>query len=120
MIDIITLPVVFENKNIDSRHRLCILAAQRAKQIVQATTSSPDTKYEQATTIALEEILEDKVAFVSGKEAVKAKKEAKRAKAEEIRTSWAKMAKEGELVTEIKKDLSVYVDDSETKEPLGQ
>jgi DNA-directed RNA polymerase subunit omega len=119
MIDIITLPIVFENKKIDSRHRLCILAAQRAKQIVQATTSSPDTKYEQATTIALEEILENKVVFVSGKEAVEAKKESKRVKAEELRT-WARMAKEGELVTEIKKELSVYVDDSGIKEAVGQ
>jgi DNA-directed RNA polymerase subunit omega len=119
MIDIITLPIVFENNKIDSRHRLCILAAQRAKQIVQATTSTPDTKYEQATTIALEEILENKVVFVSGKEAVEAKKEAKRMNSEELRT-WARMAKEGELVTEINKDLNVYVDDSGTKEPVGQ
>ena len=119
MIDIITLPIVFKNKKVDSRHRLCILAAQRAKQVVQATTSSPDTKYEAATTIALEEILENKVVFISGKEAVEAKKEAKRAKAEELRT-WARMAKEGELVTEIKKDLSVYVDDSGIEEAGGQ
>jgi DNA-directed RNA polymerase subunit omega len=119
MIDIITLPIVCENKKIDSRYRLSILAAQRARQIIQATTSSSDTKYEKATTIALEEILENKMAFVFGKEAREAQKEAKRVRAEELRT-WARIAKEGELVTEIKKELSVYVDDSGTKEPVGQ
>lgn len=118
MIDIITLPIVIENKKIDSRHRLCILAAQRARHLIQSTTSSPDTKYEEATTIALEELLENKVAFVSGKDAVEGKKEAKRVKSEELRT-WARMAKEGELVTEIKKDLSVSVDDSGIEEGAG-
>lgn len=115
MINIISLPIVVENKKIDSPHRLAILGAQRARQIIQATTSSSDTKYEKATTVALEEILENKVTFVVGKEARDAKKEAKRVRAEELRT-WARIAKEGELVTEIKKELSVLVDDSAIKE----
>jgi len=119
MIDIITLPIVIENRKIDSPHRLSILAAQRARQIIQATTSPTDTKYEKATTIALEEILENKVAFVSGKEALQAQKEAKRIRAEELRT-WARIAKEGELVTEIKKELSTFIDDSLVKETISE
>jgi DNA-directed RNA polymerase subunit omega len=115
MIDIISLPIVIENKKIDSPHRLSILAAQRARQIIQATNSPAYTRYEKATTIALEELLENKVVFFSGKEALEAQKESKRARAEELRT-WARIAKEAELVTEIKKELSVHVDDSETIE----
>lgn len=116
MIDVITVPIVIENKKIDSQHRLSILAVQRARQIIQATTSPIDTRYEKATTIALEEILENKVVFVIGKEAIAAQKDAKRARAEELR-AWEKMARDGDLATEIKKDLSVYVDDSTAKEP---
>ncbi|MBI1823336.1 MAG: DNA-directed RNA polymerase subunit omega [Nitrospirae bacterium] len=111
MIDIITMPIIIENKKIDSRHRLSILGSQRAKQIIQATTSSSDTRYEKATTVALEEILENKVHFVSGKEAITAQKDAKRVRDEELRT-WARMAKEGELVTEIKKEVAVYKGES--------
>ncbi|MHB8481750.1 MAG: DNA-directed RNA polymerase subunit omega [Nitrospiria bacterium] len=119
MLDIISLPIVIENKKIDSRHRLVIIAAQRAKQIIEAPTAPIDTRYEKATSVAIEEILEGKVGFFTGKEARQAQREAKRVREEEMKTQ-AMIAKEGEMVTEIKKDLSVYVDDSVIKEPEGQ
>ncbi|MBI1822059.1 MAG: DNA-directed RNA polymerase subunit omega [Nitrospirae bacterium] len=118
MLDIISLPIVIENKKIDSRHRLVIIAAQRAKQIIEAPTAPIDTRYEKATSVSVEEILENKVVFFTGKEARQAQKEAKRVREEEMKTQ-AMIAKEGEMVTEIKKDLSVYVDDSLVKEPEG-
>jgi len=107
--DIISVPIVIENKKIDSPHRLIILAAQRAKQIFQATHSSTETIYAKVTTIALEEILEGRVTFLLGKGARTAQNEAKRARADELRT-WGNMAKQADLLTEIKKELSVYVD----------
>ena len=119
MLDIISLPIVIENKKIDSRHRLVIIAAQRAKQIIEAPTAPVDTRYEKATSVAIEEILENKVVFFTGKEARQAQREAKRVREEEMKTQ-AMIAKEGEMVTEIKKDLSVYVDDSVVKEPEGE
>ena len=119
MLDIISLPIVVESKKIDSRHRLVIMAAQRARQIVEAPTAPIDTKYEKATTVSIEEILENKVPFFTGREARQAQKEAKRMREEELKTQ-AMIAKEGEMITEIKKELSVYVDDSVVKEPEGE
>ncbi|MFI5304296.1 MAG: DNA-directed RNA polymerase subunit omega [Nitrospiria bacterium] len=115
MIDIISVPFVIKNKNIDSPFRLSILAAQRARQIIQATTSPTETKYEKACTIALEEVLEGKVVFVLGKQAIKAKREARRVKAEELK-SWVRTAKDGELVTSLKQEESSYVAAAEVKE----
>ena len=119
MLDIISLPIVIENKKMDSRHRLVIIAAQRAKQIIEAPTAPTDTRYEKATSVAIEEILENKVPFLTGKDARQAQREAKRVREEEMKTQ-AMIAKEGEMVTEIKKDLNVYVDDSVIKEPEGE
>jgi DNA-directed RNA polymerase subunit omega len=119
MQDIITLPIVLENKKIDSRHRLVIMAAQRARQIIESPTAPANTRYEKATTVAVEEILENRVVFYTGKDARQAQKEAKRVREEELKTQ-AMIAREGEMVTEIKKDLSVYVDDSGIKEPEGE
>ncbi|HXN06809.1 MAG TPA: DNA-directed RNA polymerase subunit omega [Nitrospiria bacterium] len=114
----ISLPIVLESKKIDSRHRLVIMAAQRARQIIEAPTAPVDTRYDQASTIAIEEILENKVAFFVGKDARQAQNEAKRMREEEMKTQ-AMMAKEGEIASEIKKDLSIFVDDSKTAEPEG-
>lgn len=119
MLDIISLPIILENKKIDSRHRLVIMAAQRARQIVEAPTAPVDTKYEKATTVSIEEILENKVIFFIGRDARQAQREAKRVREEELKTQ-AMIAKEGEMITEIKKELSVYVDDSAVKEPEGE
>ena len=117
--EIISLPIVLENKKFDSRHRLVIMAAQRARQIIEAPTAPINTRYEQATTIAIEDILDNRVAFLTGKEARLSQREAKRAREEEMK-SQAMMAKEGEIASEIKKDLSVYVDDSKLSEPEGE
>ena len=119
MLDIISLPIVVENKKIDSRHRLVIMASQRARQIVEAPTAPVDTRYEKPTTVSIEEIMENRVTFFTGKEARQAMREAKRLREEEMKTQ-AMIAKEGEMITEIKKELSVYVDDSGVREPEGE
>jgi DNA-directed RNA polymerase subunit omega len=119
MLEIISLPIVIENKKIDSRHRLVIMAAQRARQIVEAPTAPVDTRYEKATTVSIEEILENNVNFFTGRDARQAKREAKRVREEELKTQ-AMIAKEGEMITEIKKELTVYVDDSGVREPEGE
>jgi DNA-directed RNA polymerase subunit omega len=92
----------------DSRHRLTIIAAQRAKHILQGSRHTP-SRFTKETTIALNEVLLGQVSYLIGQEARDAMKEAKRGKEGEMERV-ALMT--GDDAKEIKKELSVYVDDS--------
>lgn len=66
--EVVTDPVEFDPKDIppiDSKYRLILLAAQRAKQIQRNATPrvDRDPRKIKPTTIALEEFAEDKVNF---------------------------------------------------------
>ena len=108
MIDMLRLLPQYSADEFDSRHRLSIVAAQRAKHILQGSRHgvSPFTK---DTTIALDEVLRGQIKFLVGQEARDAMKEAKRGKEGEMERI-AVMT--GDDAKEIKKELSVYVDDS--------
>lgn len=110
MFDAISLLPVYDHSQIDSRHRLVIATSQRAKHLMQGARPLGQSKYAKATSIALDEMLQQKVAFLTGKEAQKAIKEAKRGKDSEMERIAVAAARED--VREIKKELSVYVDDS--------
>ena len=90
---------------VGSRSRLVIVSAQRARQFMQGIPSSIVTKL---STIH--------VKFLVGKDARQAMKEAKKQRERELeRLAVARVA--GEDASEIKKDLSVMVDDSKPVEP---
>lgn len=110
MIDAISLLPVYDHSQIDSRHRLVIATSQRAKHLMQGARPIGQSKYAKATSIALDEMLHQKVAFLTGKEARQAIKEAKRGKDSEMERIAVAAARED--AREIKKELSVYVDDS--------
>jgi DNA-directed RNA polymerase subunit omega len=100
-----------EEPGLQSRSRLVIVAAQRARQIMQGAPPAMPTKHTKPTTIALEEVLKNQVQFLIGKDARQAMKEAKKQRERELeRLTVARVA--GEDAKEIKKDLSVIVDDS--------
>ena len=112
--EIISLPIEMNKiENIDSRYRLVILAAQRARQMMEGSRPVAETRYTKATTIGLEEVLGEKVEFVTGKDARVAQREARRLREEEIK-SRALLEKEEDLATEIKKDLSIYLAERKT------
>lgn len=92
----------------DSRHRLTIIAAQRAKHIVQGSRHAP-SRFTKETTIALDEVLRGQVTYLVGQQAREAMKESKRGKEGEMERI-ALMT--GDDAKEIKKELSVYVDDT--------
>ncbi len=82
---------------------------------MEGRTPQVETRYKKPTTIALQEYLEGKLEFYTGEEARTAQREARRLQDEEMR-SRALKARERDINTEVKKELSVYVDDSERKE----
>lgn len=108
MIDMLRLLPQYTIDEFDSRHRLSIVAAQRAKHIVQGSRhgAAPFTK---ETTIALDEVLRGQIKYLVGQEARDAMKESKRGKEGEMERI-ALMT--GDDAKEIKKELSVYADDT--------
>ncbi len=117
MIDMLSLLPQYSPDQFDSRHRLVIVAAQRAKHILQGSPHGA-SRYTKETTVALDEVLRSGVKYLVGKEARDAVKEAKRGKEGETERI-AMMT--GEDAREIKKELSVYVDDTpKTPEPEAE
>ena len=113
--DALSLLPEYQDLPIESRSRLVIIAAQRARQVMQGARPVITTKHTKPTTIALEEMLKGKVKFLVGKEARQAMKEARKQRERELeRLTLAHVA--GEDASEIKKDLSVIVDDSKPVE----
>lgn len=109
MIDMLSLLPQYTSDQFDSRHRLVIVAAQRAKHMLQGSRPSGVSRFTRETTVALDEVLRGDTKYLVGKEARDAMKEAKRGKEGETE----RMAiMTGEDAREIKKELSVYVDDS--------
>jgi len=52
---------------VDSAYRLVLMAAERAKQLAKGSKPRVQTNAKKPTTIAIEEILADKVKYTSGK-----------------------------------------------------
>jgi len=109
MIDMLNLLPQYKAGQFDSRHRLVIIAAQRAKHLIQGAKSAGPLRFAKETTSGLDEVLRDQVKYLTGKDARDAVKEAKRGKEGESERM-AMMT--GEDAREIKKELSVYVDDT--------
>ncbi|TAL10766.1 MAG: DNA-directed RNA polymerase subunit omega [Nitrospirae bacterium] len=109
--DALTLLPDYQKLSVESRSRLVIVAAQRARQLMQGARPALPTRHTKPTTIALEEMLKGKIHFLVGKEAQKAMKEARKQRERELeKLTMAQVA--GADAAEIKKDLSVVVDDS--------
>ena len=114
--EIIELPIDFERLPMDSRYRLVIIASQRAKQLMEGAKKLTGSPYTKETTVSLEEIIQNKVQFLVGKEARLAYREMKKIKEEDPRGG---MSSEEADSSEIKKDLSTQVDDSRLKSSEG-
>jgi len=113
--DALSLLPDYSKLSTESRSRLVIITAQRARQLMQGARPALPTRHTKPTTIALEEMLKGKIHFLVGKEAQKAMKEARKQRERELeKLTMAQVA--GTEAAEIKKDLSVVVDDSKPAE----
>ncbi|MBK5282076.1 MAG: DNA-directed RNA polymerase subunit omega [Nitrospiraceae bacterium] len=108
MIDMLRLLPQYAPGEFDSRHRLAIIAGQRAKHILQGSRHGA-SRFTKETTIALDEVLRGQIKYFVGQEARDAMKEAKRGKDGEMERI---ALITGDDAKEIKKELSVYVDDT--------
>jgi DNA-directed RNA polymerase subunit omega len=111
MTDMLALLPENSVKPFDSRHRLVIAASQRAKQLMQGSRPMAPSKFSKETTIGIEEMLQGRLEYLTAKDARQAMKDAKRVRETDFERL-ASHATLGEDAREIKKELSVYVDDS--------
>jgi len=111
--DIISLPIEYEKTKIDSRFRVISIASQRAKELAVGAQTKVKTKSKKVSTVALEETIENTVDFLIGEEAKKAREESKRF---DYRKLLEERKKElaGEGMSELEKDLKVYLNQKET------
>ncbi len=109
--DLIALPIDIPEEKIGSRYRLAILGAQRARQIMEGSPAVVPSRYLKPTSAGLVDILAGNLEFLSGKEARTAIREAKRQREEEAKSRALLDAKEEEIASEIRKDLSIYLEE---------
>ncbi len=108
--DALSLLPQHHQKEFDSRYRIVLIAAQRAKQLVRGAESSESSKFAKDTSVALEEVLGGNVPYLTGQEAKQAIRDARIASQRPIDP--ALYAPPDENAQEIKKELSVYIDDT--------
>jgi len=108
--DALSLLPQHHQKDFDSRYRIVLIAAQRAKQLVQGAESTTTSNFSKNTSKALEEVLQGRVPYLIGQEAKDAIRDAKLVNQRPIDP--ALYAQPDENAKEIKKELSVYIDDT--------
>jgi DNA-directed RNA polymerase subunit omega len=111
--DIISLPVEYDHKKIDGKFRLVAIASYRAKELSLGAKPKISTKSKKVTTIAIEEAIENKLDFVTGEEAVIAREKAGKFDYRKQIEESKKIAA-GEDLTELEKDLKVYLHEKGT------
>lgn len=116
--DMLPLLPEYTTDQFDSRHRLVLVAAQRAKQLMQGSKPVSALRFTKETTIALDEVLNHGIPYLRGKDARDALKEARKGREMENERMAMMTAEDAR---EIKKELSNYVDDSpKAPEPAAQ
>ncbi len=114
--DLISLPSEFDEKKIDGRYRLVIAVGKRARELYQGAQPKIDSKAVKMTTVALEEVISGFVRVLSGEDAVKAKEEAKKLTYEGMMDEAKVKASLPEDLSELEKDLKVYLHEKEEQD----
>lgn len=111
--DIVSLPVVNDKDKVDSRFRLVVIAAQRARELAVGAKAKMGTRYKKAPLIALEEALENKLEFCVGAEARQKNDEARKFDYRRFLEE-RKRASRTEDISDLEKDLRVFLHDKES------
>ena len=113
--DLISLVAGIESMKIDSRYRLVIVTAQRARQLMQGSKPKISSVFKKETTVGLQETLQGKTEYLKGAEARAALREA-RQKESMMRTQ-SLLSETGDA-NEIKKDLNRLINNSVAEKAL--
>ena len=111
--DIISLPVEYEDSKIDGKYRLVAIASQRAKDLSLGSKPKIQTRTKKVTSVAIEEAISAELEFLTGEEAIKAREEAGKFDYRKLLEESRKISA-GEDLSELEKDLKVYLHERET------
>jgi DNA-directed RNA polymerase subunit omega len=111
--DLISLPVEIEKKKIDGRYRLVLAVSKRARALSQGAVPKIATRSKKMSTVALEEIMSGNVHVLSGEAAIKAREKAKKLSYEEMMDEAKQKETLPEDLTELERDLKVYLHEKE-------
>ena len=107
--DVISVPVEYDEKKIDGRYRLVVAVLKRAKELYQGARPKISSNSAKMTTVALEEVISGKVSVLTGTAAMKAKEEAGKLTYDDMMDEAKQKASLPEELTKLEKDLKVYL-----------
>lgn len=110
--DIISLPVEFDKDKLDSRFRLVVVAAQRAREIAFGARSKVETRYKKPPLMSLEEAINNLLEFTVGEEAKAKIEESKKFDYKRFLEERRRLARPEDL-SELEKDLRIYLHERE-------
>lgn len=113
--DLVSLPIERDKKKLDSRFRLVTIAAQRAKELSLGVAPKIKPRGTKPATVALEEAMANVLEFLVGEEAKVAIVEADKFDYRRLLEEKRKEAIPEDL-TELEKDLKVYLTEKEQAE----
>ncbi|OGW60262.1 MAG: hypothetical protein A2V83_09050 [Nitrospirae bacterium RBG_16_64_22] len=103
--DLISLPIISDNPEIDTRFRMVILASHRVRDLADGQTPLVPPRSRKLSTIALDEAAQGKLICLVGEKARHAIDESRKRRA-------LAAAAEGESdLAELEKDLKIYIHD---------
>lgn len=105
--DIITLPITYDKKKIDSKYRLAVIVSQRAKELLFGSQPKVEKTAAKTITTAILEIMEGNIDFISGNEASIALAKLNKINFKKIIDE--KRKKFPSDITELEKDLKSYL-----------
>ena len=114
--DIISLPIEHNNKEIDGTYRMVIAAVKRAKALSQGALPAKKSNAKKITTLAIEEIATGAVTVLSGADAVAATEEAKELVHKRVMDEAQQKETMPEDITELEKDLKAYLSEKSGSE----
>lgn len=114
-LDIISLPIEIDRTKIDSRYRLAVIAAQRAAELSLGSPAKIDKKGKKVTTTALLEILSNKIDYLIGEEAIKAKEKIDQIDVKKLLEDKRRAIPD---LSELEKDLKIYLHEKESAEKM--
>lgn len=115
LMDIISLPIELDREKIDSRYRLAIMAAQRASELSLGAQSKIERKGKKVTTTALLEIIAEKIDYITGDDAIRAKEQIEKIDIKKLLEEKRKAIPD---ISELEKDLKVYLHGKESAEKM--
>jgi len=114
-LDIITLPTEIDRAKLDSRYRLIVMAAQRARMLSQGLAKPlGETRATKPTTVAIQEAIGGGLSYLTGEEARVASEQARLMEVRRAQEEAKRREEMGVELSELEKDLKIYLHEKET------